>query len=164
MKSLLLLALAAAPVELSYGSGPLQLEKLAQVPDATLVQQIVACTNGYRVTRVERRGSPPTPVWDASSDSLAGLSRPERVALLSVLGRKLVGAEVDVLVPQGDAGLTPVSVTWEPDGVVSFESGPAVKSLVDETMTAQRIKSTFDVGEFIDVDATWDGVGYSVVH
>lgn len=164
MMNLLLLALAAAPVELSYGSGPLQLEKLAQVPDATLVQQIVACTKGYRVTRVERRGSPPTPVWDASSDSLAGLSRPERVALLSVLGRKMVGAEVDVLVPQGDAGLTPVSVTWEPDGVVSFESGPAVKSLVDETMTAQQIKSAFDVGEFIDVDATWDGVGYSVVH
>ena len=163
MNTLLLLALAAAPLELSYGTGPLELEKLAAVPDVTLARQIVACTKGYRVNRVERRASPPTLVWDAATDALADLSRAERIGLLSVLGRNLVGSEADILVPAADGTSTPVSVTWAPDGAVTFESGPAVKSLVDETMTAERIKSQFDVGEFLEVDAKWDGASYSLV-
>lgn len=163
MTSLVLLLLAA---DLSYGSGTLQLQKLAAVPDATLAQQVVACTKGYGVTSLERRGEPSKLVWskaDASTDALTDTTRAERIALVSILGRKLVGSEVDVLVPQ-EGGSVPVTVTWEPDGVVTFESGPAVKTLVDETMTAEKIRSQFDVGEFTDLDAKWDGRSYSVVH
>ncbi|MDP2275213.1 MAG: hypothetical protein Q8N23_29940 [Archangium sp.] len=164
MTSLILLLLA---VDLSYGSGTLQLQRLASVPDAALAQQVVACTRGYGVTTLERKGEPSAVVWskaDPATDALPGTSRAERVALLSILGRKMVGAEVDVLVPQADGTRVPVTVTWEPDGVVSFESGPPVKSLLDETMTAEKIRAQFDVGEFIDLDAPWDGRAYSVVH
>ncbi|MEQ1730354.1 MAG: hypothetical protein ABL982_18460, partial [Vicinamibacterales bacterium] len=164
---LLVVLIAAAPVDPGYGTGTLQLEKLASVPDATLAQQVVASTKGYGVTRVERRGTPAVVVWsatDAATDALTETSRAERVALLSIIGRRLVGSEVDVLVPQADGALTPISVTWEPDGVVSFETGPSLKSFTDETMTAEKIKGAFDVGEFLEVDAKWDAAGYSVVH
>ena len=164
MTSLVLLLLAA---DLSYGSGTLQLQRLASVPDATLAQQVVACTKGYGVTTLERKGEPSKVVWnkaDPTTDALTDTSRAERIALVSILGRKMVGAEVDVLVPQPDGSGVPVTVIWEPDGVVSFESGPAVKSLLDETMTAEKIRAQFDVGEFTDLDAQWDGRAYSVVH
>ncbi len=164
MTSLVLLLLAA---DLSYGSGTLQLQRLAAVPDATLAQQVIACTRGYGVTTLERRGEPSKVVWskaDPTTDALTDTSRAERIALVSILGRKMVGAEVDVLVPQPDGTSVPVTVTWEPDGVVTFESGPPVKSLVDETMTAEKIRAQFDVGEFTDLDAPWDGRAYSVVH
>lgn len=163
MHSLLLVILAAAPGGLSYGTGDLQLKRLADTPEATLMQQIVACTRGYGVTRVERTGAPARLVWDATTDALTETSRAEKVALLSILGRKLVGVEVDVLVPQPDGAGVPVSVTWELNGVVTFESGPPVKSLLDETMTAAKIKSQFEVGEFIELDAKWDGAAFSLV-
>lgn len=166
MTSLLLFVLAAAPVDLSYGSGTLELQKLAAVPDATLAQQVVACTKGYGVTSVERKGEPAKVVWnkaDAATDALTDTSRAERVALLSILGRKMVGTEVDVLVPQTDGTSVPVTVTWDPSGVVTFESGPAVKSLFDATMTAEKIKAQFETGEFIDLDVKWDAEAYSVV-
>lgn len=166
MHALVLFALAAAPADLAYGSGSLDLPKLAAVPEVTLAQQVVACTKGYGVTRVERKGTPATLVWsatDAATNTLNETNRAERIALLSIVGRKLVGSEVDVLVPQADGTSVPVSVTWEPDGVVTFESGPAVKSLVDATMTVEKIKSQFEVGDFTDVDAKWDGASLSLV-
>ncbi len=164
MTSLVLLLLAA---DLSYGSGTLQMQKLASVPDAALAQQVVACTRRYGVTTLERKGEPSKVVWnkaDPATDSLNDTSRAERVALFSILGRKMVGAEVDVLVPQPDGTSVPVTVIWEPDGVVTFESGPPVKSLVDESMTAEKIRGQFDVGEFTSLDEPWDGRAYSVVH
>jgi hypothetical protein len=164
---IVLFALAAAPAELSYGTGTLELQKLASVPDATLAQQVVACTKGYGVTTVERKGEPAKVIWskaDAATDALTDTNRAERVALLSVLGRRLVGSEVDILVPQTDGSFTPVSVVWDPSGVVAFETGANVSSLVDETMTAEKIKAQFDVGEFIEVDAKWDGATYSLVY
>ena len=154
--------LAAAPVDLSYGSGTLDLQKLAAVPDATLSQQVLACAKGYGVTRVERRGVA-APLWAIGDAALGETSSAERVALLSVLGRKLVGTEVDVLVPQADETHVPVTVTWEPDGVVTFESGPGVKSLVDGATTSEQVKTRFTVGAFTEADAKWDGASVSVV-
>ena len=159
--ALLSLLLAAAPVELSYGTGTLELQKLAAVADATLSQQVLACLKGYGVTRLDRRGAS-APVWSPGDAVIGETSRAERVALLSVVGRKLVGSEIDVLVPSAD-GDVPVTVTWEPDGVVTFEAGPAVKSLLDETMTLEKLKARVPVGAFTELDAKWDGASLSLV-
>jgi hypothetical protein len=150
--SLILTAPAAEP---AYGSGTLALEKLAPVPDATLATQVMQCAKGYGVAKIVRR--PDKQLWSTAtqaSDTLADTSRAERIALLSVLGRKMVGSEVDILVPEGGKG-QPVTVVWEPDGTVFFESGPAVGPLVADA-TPEAFKE-LGVGQFIDGDAKWDG-------
>ncbi len=162
MHALLFLALAAAPAELSYGTGTLALQRLAAVPDAGLAQQVLTCLKNYGVTRLERKGTPAAVMWEPNG-ALGETSRAERGALLSILSRKLVGAEVDVLVPDPDGTSTPVSVAWDLSGLVTFETGPAVQSLVDETMTVEKLKAQFEVGDFIDLDAKWDGPSLSLV-
>lgn len=165
MTALLLLLLCAAPDDLSYGTGPLSLEKLDSMPDATLTQGLVASAKANGVTRIQRRGAP-SPLWlasDPATDALPGASRPERVALISIIGRRLTGTEVDLLVSLPDGTKSPVTVTWEPAGLVQFEVGAPFKSLVDAGLTAEKVRAQFDVGEFIDVDSKWDAEGYTAV-
>ncbi len=156
-------AAAGAPEGLLYGAGTLTLAKIAQTDDATLAKQILACTKGYKVERLVRRGG--GVVWSASDPALQALdqlSHPERVALLAVLGRQLRGAEVDAFVPVPEGGV-PVSIYWDTPGEVSFETGPLKKSLFDETMTAEKIQAKYGVGEFTENGSKWDAIGYSAV-
>lgn len=158
-------ALAAAPAleGKTYGAGDLTLPKLAKTDDATLARQILACTKGYKVDTIVRKGG--EVVWsagDAATQTLDKVTHAERVALLAVLGRQLRGAEVDAFVPVPEGGV-PVSVSWDEPGVVTFESGPAKKTLFDETMTAEKLQQKYGVGEFTENGSAWDGVGYSAV-
>jgi hypothetical protein len=166
MNLLLVVALAAAPAaEPGYGSGTLDLPKLASTPDATLAQQVLACAKSYGVAKIVRKGEA-APLWSpaaASPSALDGTSRAERIALLSVLGRRMAGSEVDILVPLPEGKGQPVSVTWEGDGTVTFESGAAVGALVDDAMTVEKLKKQFAVGEFLEGDAKWDGATLSAV-
>ncbi|MCC6811430.1 MAG: hypothetical protein IT381_28630 [Deltaproteobacteria bacterium] len=153
--------LLSAPADLAYGSGALDLAKLKSVPDATLQQQVLACAKGYKVEQILRDT---TVLWsksDPATDTLASVTRPERIALLSILGRKMVGSEVDVLAPDGD-GFVPVSVYWDSEAKVLIKTGAAVKELLTPT-TADALKKTYGVGELIDGDQKWDPLAYAAV-
>lgn len=163
MLSTLVLLFLAADVPLTYGAGDLTLAAIAKADDATLAKQVVACTKGYKVGSILRKGG--EVLWsvsDASTDTLAKITRPERVALVAVLGRQLRGAEVDAFVVGADGG-TPVSVFWDDPAQVVIETGAVVKSLVDESVTAEALQRKYGIGELIEKDAKWDGRAYSVL-
>ncbi|MDX2009203.1 MAG: hypothetical protein SFW67_03385 [Myxococcaceae bacterium] len=163
--SLLVVSLvAAAPLDMTWGTGPQGLEKLAATPDDVLLKQVLACAKGYKVKSIERRGA--GVVWSASdpaTDALEGVSKAERVALLSLMGRQARGAEFDLLVPQGAGAFVPVSVIWEAVDLVTFASGPAWTPPAPGDVTVKDVQARFKVGAFTEGDRPWDARALSLV-
>jgi hypothetical protein len=152
------LALLAGPVDLTWGTGPQGLKKLAATPDDLLQKQVLAVLKGYGVKTVERRGGDTKVVWsaaDAATDSLSGFSKAERVAVLSLVGRQSRGAEFDLLVPQADGTFAPVSLWWDSPEVVGFASGPTWASKTDATVTGETLKAKYKIGDLLEADAKW---------
>lgn len=162
MSSLFITLSFVAAAELQYGAGALDLAKLEKTPDATLQQQVLACAKGYKVEQISRDGKVVWSKADPKTDTLADVTRPERLALLSILGRRMVGAEVDVLVPQADGTSVPVSVLWDSEPQVLIKTGAPVKALLQPT-TAEAVQKTYGTGELIDGDGKWDPIGYAAV-
>lgn len=157
--------LAAAPLDLTWGTGPQGLKKLVATPDDVLLKQVLACAKGYGVKSIERRGAKQV-VWsaaDASTDTLADVTKAERVALLSLMGRQARGAEFDLLIPQAGDTFIPVSVWWDTPEVVSFVSGPAWAPAPPGGVTAAKLQERFKVGAFIDGDVAWNEAALAAV-
>lgn len=153
------LFVAAAPVDLTWGTGPQGLKKLVATPDDVLQKQVLAVLKGYGVKTVERRGAETKSVWsatDAATDTLSGLTKAERVAVLSLVGRQARGAEFDLLIPQADGSFIPVSLWWDAPEVVGLASGPAWAPKASET-TAEKLKEKYAIGELLEADAKWNG-------
>jgi hypothetical protein len=162
---LLAVMLNAGPVDLTWGTGPQGLKKLVATPDATLLQQVLACAKGYGVKTIERRGDKTEVVWsaaDAATDTLAGVSKAERVALLSLMGRQARGSEFDLLIPQSDGSFIPVTAWWDTPEVVGFASGPAWTP-VDAAVTVEQLREKYKVGEFTEGDAKWDAKALAAI-
>lgn len=162
---LLAVMLNAGPVDFTWGTGPQGLKKLVATPDATLLQQVLACAKGYGVKTIERRGEKVDVVWsaaDAATDTLAGVSKAERVALLSLMGRQARGSEFDLLIPQPDGTFIPVTAWWDTPEVVGFASGPAW-SPVDVPVTVEQLREKYKVGEFLEADSKWDAKALAAI-
>lgn len=158
--------LAAAPLDLTWGTGPQGLKKLVSTPDDVLLKQVLACAKGYGVKTIERRGATTQVVWsaaDASTDTLADVTKAERVALLSLMGRQARGAEFDLLIPQADDTFVPVTAWWDTAEVVGFTSGPAWAPPSAGDVTAAKLQERFKVGAFVDGDATWNAPALAAV-
>lgn len=152
-------ALAAAPLDLTWGTGPQGLKKLVATPDDVLLKQVLACAKGYGVKTIERRGATKQVVWsaaDASTDTLADVTKAERVALLSLMGRQARGAEFDLLIPQAGNTFIPVTAWWDTADIVSFQSGPEWTPPASAGVTAAKLQERFKVGAFIDGDVAWN--------
>ena len=155
---LLAVTLAAGPIDLTWGTGPQGLKKLVATPDDVLQKQVLAVLKGYGVKTLERRGGEVKTVWsatDASTDSLAELSKAERVAVLSLVGRQARGAEFDLLIPQADGSFIPVSLWWDTAETVGLASGPAWTPKDGET-TADKLKEKYKIGDLVEADAKWN--------
>lgn len=162
----LTVVLAAGPLDLTWGTGPQGLQKLVATPDDLLLKQVLACAKGYGVKTIERRGAKAEPVWsaaDASTDALTGVSKAERVALLSMMGRQARGAEFDLLIPQGDGTFVPVSLWWDTPEVVGFASGAAWKPQAPGDVTPAQLQARFKVGEFLEADSKWDAAALTAL-
>lgn len=159
-------ALAAAPLDLTWGTGPQGLKKLVATPDDVLLKQVLACAKGYGVKTIERRGTTKQIVWsaaDASTDTLADVTKAERVALLSLMGRQARGAEFDLLIPQVADAFIPVSVWWDTPELVGFQSGPEWSPPSAAGVTAAKLQERFNVGAFVDGDVAWNEAGLAAV-
>lgn len=162
----LVAALAAAPLELTWGTGPQGLQKLVATPDDVLLKQVLACAKGYGVKRIERVAAENALVWsatDASTDALSAVSKAERVALLSLMGRQARGAEFDLLIPQPDGAFIPVSLWWDTPEVVRFKSGPAWSATVAADLTVEQLKTRYKVGAFLEADAKWNAAALTAI-
>lgn len=149
----------AAPGEPRYSSVNLTPEILAKHPDAELSRQFVGFAKQFKVTEIKRIGANAKTVWsgsDAATDTTPEMNRTERLAMLALLQRAgMLGVESDVLIEQADKTLVPVSITWDPSGVISYKVGAPVKDLLDPAVTADQIREKFGVGEITEEGAKW---------
>lgn len=146
----------AAPPAARYGSGANPLAPVQAMNDATLAQQIVGLSKQVELERVARAGKASATLWKEGDAALNGVTRAESIAVLAHLQRAgSQGAESDFLVAQPDGTRVPVTVIFEPSGVLTVQTGAPLKELLSPGVTAEAIAAKYKLDPFTDGDARW---------